>query len=180
MTDSPLASPPPPRRNFVIYFMAIMLVMSAITFVAFTYVARSSKAQRREISQKNLQEIHHALKSFAADPQNKQQYPAEIQTLAPKHLNNPDVFSHPAWPNRAGYVYVPGVQSSDPPETIVVYENVPAGKEKLGRLTLSLNGEVHMWDEVDFKSKIMAQEALWKSQNRSWQPVAVEPLIQVK
>ena len=176
MTASTLSSPPPPRRNFVIYFMGIMLVASAITFVCFTYAAHTSKAQRREISLNNLRSIHQALKAFVDDAENQKRFPTELKMLAPKYLKDENALSHPAWPNRAGYVYVVGVQISDPAETIFVYENVPAGKEKLGRLTLSLNGEVHMWDEAAFQALIAAQQALWKSQNRLWRAVAVEPL----
>jgi hypothetical protein len=181
VTATPLQSPPPPRRNFVIYFMGIMFVASAITFMCFTYAARESKAQRREFSQHNLHTIHQALNAFADDAQNHGQFPEELQWLAPKYLKDENALSHPSWPNRAGYMYVAGVQKSDPAsETVIVFENVPAGKEKLGRLALTLNGEVHMWNENEFQVKMTSQEARWKSLNRTWQATPVEPLIQVK
>jgi hypothetical protein len=181
VTDTPPQSPPAPRRNFVIYFMGLMFVASAITFVCFTYAARESKAHRREISRRNLRTIHQALMAIADDAQNHGQFPDELQKLSPQYLKDENALSHPSWPDRAGYMYVSDVQKTDPAaETVIVFENVPAGKEKLGRLALTLNGEVHMWSEMEFQAKMTSQEARWKSLNRVWRTTPVEPLTQVK
>jgi hypothetical protein len=183
VTDTPHTTEKP-RRNFLLYFMGLMLLATAATFICFTHVARISKAERSEASRKNLLAFHQALKSFSEAPQNTGQFPEDLKALYPQYLKNADVFFHPAWPDRDGYVYVYGVKprgaNADSADTILVFENIPPGKEKLGRLILFLSGEVHMWAEAEFQSRISAQESVWKSQGRSWLALPAAPPTQVK
>ena len=168
-----MADAPSPRRNFTLYFVLAMGIISVGVFFSFRSTMRSSLAERRETSRAHLQSIHSALKSFAALPENHAAFPDELQNLYPKFIADGETFFHPAWPERSGYVYVPGIRPSDPPTTIVVYENIPPGKERLQRLVLNLDGSIATLNETDFQQTLMSQASLWQGEKRQWQPQPV-------
>ena len=162
-----------PRRNFTLYFILTMGLISAGVFFSFRSTMRSSLAERSEVSRTHLQAIHSALKSFAAASENKSAFPDELQSLYPKFITDGEMFFHPAWPERPGYVYIPGVRPSDPPTTIMVFENLPPGKERLQRLALALDGSILSLNEAGFQQRLATQASLWQGEKRQWQPQPV-------
>ena len=153
-----------PRRNFALLFIIALLLASAATFAVFTYVARTGKAQRREVSRANLIKMHEALQAYARE---NGRFPDDLSALQPRFLQAEDVI-HPAWPERPGYMYVAGVQSVDPPESVLVFENLPERKVKLGRLAVTLQGQVQELNEADFQQRLSAQELRYKEKKRAW------------
>jgi len=164
---------PSPRRNFTLYFILAMGIISVGVFFSFRSTMRSSLAERRETSRTHLQTIYNGLKAFAAIPENNTAFPAELQSLFPKFIADGETFFHPAWPEQPGYVYISGVRPSDLPATIVVYENIPPGKERLQRLVLNLDGSILSLNEADFQQRLALQASLWQGEKRQWQPQPV-------
>jgi len=107
-----------------------------------------------------------ALKAYAKDHDG--QFPATLAELIPKYQPDAYIFTHPAWPDRPGYIYIPGVRASDLPATIVLFENTPPDKPKLNRLIKRLDGETEALTPNDFHSRIAAQSATWQSDKRVW------------
>lgn len=167
-----MADATPSRRNFTLYFILVMLAISAGVFFSFRGMMRNSVAERREVSRAHLQAIYTALQRFAA-PENNGAFPDQLQALYPKFISDGETFFHPAWPERPGYVYVPGVRSIDPPTTIIVYENIPTGKQRLPRLVLLLDGSIQSLEESEFEKRMAAQASLWQGEKRPWQPSPV-------
>jgi hypothetical protein len=164
-----MADAKPSRRNFTLYFILVMLAISAGVFFSFRGMMRSSVAMRSEVSRAHLQAIYTALKRCAA-PENKGAFPDDLQALYPKFISDGATFIHPAWPERPGYVYVSGVRPNDPPTTMIVYENIPESKQRLPRLVLMLDGSILSLEEGDFEKRLTSQASLWQGEKRPWQP----------
>jgi hypothetical protein len=177
MSEPPVIKPRTPsglQKHFTLLFMLAMLLAGVAIFVAFTNAARTSKAERRETSAANLTAMFHALKAYSKD--NGGNYPQQLTVLHPRYIPDASTFIHPSWPERIGYVYVSGFKDENvhDPETILIYENVPEGKEKLGRQVLTSDGQVHVWNEADFQQRIRAQQASAAAQKREIELLPVD------
>ena len=119
-------------------------------------------AERRAYSAKNLAEMGKLL--LAAD------FPDDPNALL---AAQPALVINPSWPEQVGYVYVRGTKATDEPGTIVLYENVPPEKRKIGRQVLLRSGSVEMCTEDDFQKRKQEQEKRWSAERRPWQLVPV-------
>jgi len=161
----------PARRNFTLIFVLTLGVISVFVFVMFRGMMRDSLEQRRDVSRAHLKELFQGLQRYGAD--NKSAFPEELSSLHPKYVHDRDVFFHPAWPDRPGYVYITGLRPSDGRETIAIFENLPSEKERLPRLVLTLSGDVLALDKSQFEQRLTAQASLWRADKRQWLPEPV-------
>lgn len=167
VTASGVTSGAPARRNFTLYFILLLGVISAITFYYFTAYARSSVEHRKEINRSNLAAIGAALKKHALD----ERLPADL----PAGTLPPQTFTNPSWPEQAGYMLVTGVRLTDAPETILVFENTPPAKRKLGRHVLTLDGRIEVVSEDRLQERLDALQFKWKAESRPWRVSALFP-----
>jgi hypothetical protein len=171
MDSSKQSNVRPARRNFTLYFVLILAVISAGVFFAFRDMMRSSVEQRRETSRAHLKALFQALRNYAAE--NNGSFPDELNRLYPKYVQDRDVFFHPAWPDRPGYVYITDLRSVDGSETIAIFENIPAEKGKLQCLALTLGGSIVPLDGSQLEQRLEAQASVWRTEKRQWLPKPV-------
>ncbi len=153
-----------PRRNFTLFFILALGAAAAGTFFVFSSYARSSVKTRRDASRANLQALAGALSAYATGGAYPQDPAPALAIVLPEQRINP------SWPEGPGYVYVSGVSKNDPPETLLLYENVPPQKARMGRLVSLLNGEPRQLEEPAFQERLRAQEELWRASGRRWNP----------
>lgn len=158
--------------RFAILFVLALAVVSAATFFVFTHYQRQMAEERRAFSASRLAHFRTLLNGYA---QLHSGNLPEHAFVFLEHLDGKELI-HPAWPEQAGYVYVGGAHSStDNPASILIYENVPERKRKLGFQVLRLDGRVDWLSQQDFVSALQAQEAAWKKKGRVWQPEEIVP-----
>jgi hypothetical protein len=153
--------------RFVILFVTVLLALSALIFWTFRAYQRAQAEARSAASVTNLSQLKEAIDHWRNDKSGR--YPTHVSELlehAPLNLN----LTHPSWPDQPGYVYVTGVQATDAPDSIVIFENVPERKRKLGYHVLRLNGKVDWLSREDFSQAIQAQEERWRASSRIWRP----------
>jgi len=152
--------PPGTRRNFTLFFILVIGICAVVTFVVFRSYARSSIDQRREVNRANLSLIAAALKARAMEGQ--------LPSTLARDAVATHVLINPSWPEQAGYMYVTGARLSDPAETILLFENTPAQKQKLGRHALRMDGRVEVLAETALQEKLAQQQNFWVEQKRVW------------
>jgi|GEM_PF-2552022 len=158
-----------PSARFAIVFMLLLAGISAGIYVGFSRFQRGMAGERKEASARNIVVIAKALTAYAAKHDGL--YPERIGLLTRDELPDDTVFIHWAWPDRAGYIYSPGVRSDDAPDqTLLVYENVPERKRKLGIQALLASGKIVTLEEAEFTDRVKKQEAAWKQTGRIWLP----------
>lgn len=166
------------RRNFTLILIGILGLVSIGVFVTFSYFARTGFHERRDISRANLITMARALKTYALD--NNNQFPYDPHVLTDKYGCDGNTFINPSWPDACGYMYVSGfnpmIESTGTTlwqDTILLFENVPESKQKLGRLVATLDGEIHLWHEELFQKRLAQQKNLSETQGRRWRIVAL-------
>lgn len=160
-----------PSARFAIGFVLVLAVISGGVYLAFSNFQRQAAERRRMASQENLVEIHEALSDYAA--KNKGLFPERAALLLPNYLTNGRALINPAWPDETGYIYIPGARNDDSQDTILVYENVPARKRKLGIQVLIRSGSIYTMAESKFEEALKVQEEMWKRTGRVWLPDAM-------
>lgn len=158
----------PKRSHFTLYFILVTGAAGLASFFVFRNTALSGLNERREASRANLAAMVRGLKTYS-------EFPGDLWALHPGCIRDAVTFVSPSWPESAGYVYVAGARAGDSPDTIVVYENVPDGKQKLGRQAATLDGKVLTMTEAQFQERLKAQQAAWNAQGRAWRLVPVQP-----
>jgi hypothetical protein len=154
---------PPQRRNFTLFFLALIGIVVVATFFTFTYFQRQGLAKRRAESRENLREIARRLRSL--DP-----IPEEPAVLILRESSDKNLLTSPSWPDQPGYFFIPGVRSTDPPATLLAYENIPPGKRKIARFVATLDGEINELSDADFQCRLDEQTEAWKKDNRPLRP----------
>ncbi len=162
-----------PSARFAIVFMLTLAAISGGVFVAFSTYQRAMFTSRRETSAQNLTGIGAALKAYAA--KNRGRYPERAALLTPEYLPNAGNLTHPAWPEQPGYVYIPGMRTDDSTASLLVYENVPEYKRKLGIQALFSDGRIETLKEAEIEIKLKNQEEAWKRTGRVWMPEMMTP-----
>ena len=162
-----------PSARFAIVFMLTLAAISGGVFVAFSTYQRAMFTSRRETSAQNLTGIGAALKAYAAN--NGGRYPERAALLTQEYLPDEHVLIHPAWPEQPGYVYIPGQRAEDSPQTLLLYENVPEHKRKLGIQALFSDGRIETLKEAEIEIKLKNQEEAWKRTGRVWMPEMMTP-----
>jgi hypothetical protein len=161
------AAPTPPsqtRRNFTLVFLALIGLAVGATFFTFRHFAREGFAKRRSESRENIREL--ALRLRTLDP-----VPEDVETAALHFPQDKPLLTSPSWPDQPGYFFVPEVRvSSDPPSTLLLYENVPMGKQKIGRWIARADGEVEEVSEAEFQQRLNAQRSAWEVSGRPFHP----------
>jgi uncharacterized protein YbgA (DUF1722 family) len=64
---------------------------------------------------------------------------------------------------------------ADPPDTILIYENVPPEKRKLGRLVARADGSIEQLSETQFEERLNALKSRFAEQKRTWNVLPVDP-----
>ena len=176
MSSAPSASSAvknPRRPNFVIFFLIFVGVCGFAGFMTLRYAAKSGVAARREQSREHLLALGKLLSERVSRAERS--YPHDFAGLI--DASHADLTVNPAWPDEAGYIYVTGVRSDDPPDSLLLFENVPPEKRKLGRLVLRLDGKVELLTEDQFQQRLDAQRMSREAVQRPWrtEAVAVRP-----
>ena len=163
MPESADKTPHKPRHfNFAIPFIVVSGLLGIGGFLLLRSTAQNGVVERRAYSAKNLHELGKLLENAG--------FPDDPNTL----LNaQPGLAINPSWPEQVGYVYVRGTKATDEPTAIVLYENVPPEKRKIGRQALLRNGTVEMFTEDEFQKRKQQQEQRWSADHRPWQLVPV-------
>ncbi len=166
-----MSSAPPAvkKSNFVIFFLIIVGICGAAGFLTLRYVALQGVAARRAQSRERLLAMGKLLADRANT--NEGRYPDKIDEVLGAHQT--ELATNPSWPDEAGYVYVTGVRNSDPPESLLVYENVPPEKRKIGRLVLRRDATVELLTEDQFQKRLSDQESRASAQQRPWRTETV-------
>ena len=151
----------------MIVFVLVLLAVSALVFFEFSHYQRAKSELRRKASVLSLLRLEMLLEQFAQA--HNGQYPAHASAILETAATDLDL-SHPSWPEQSGYVYVTGIRLSDEPATIVIYENVPERKRKLGFQVLRVSGKVDWLSQDDFAAALRDQEERWSKKGRVWKP----------
>jgi len=166
----------PLRRNFLVLFLLITGIIGAGFFFGLRYSAASGIAERKSEIRRNLNRMLLALTTYAQN--NAGAFPDDIVTLFPKYVSDPEIFVNPSWPDEIGYMYVTGVCTGSVPDssdTLLIFENVPPEKRKLGRLVVQLDGKVEQLTEPQFQERLTALKARWSEQKRDLKLAPVDP-----
>ncbi len=158
-----------------VFSILFMLTLAAIAFgvyLTFSTFHRNMAAQRKEASAKNLAGISTALNSYAS--KHDAHFPERVSQLTREFLPDESILIHAAWPDRPGYIFIPGSRPDDDKDrTLLVFENVPERKRKLGIQVLWLSGKIETLSEANLVVQITAQESAWKHTQRIWLPEAM-------
>ncbi len=158
--------------RFAILFLLTLAAASTLVFFAFSSYQRKMAAQRRDDSRANLETIDRAIRLYSK--QNGGAFPEHASRLTRDYLPNRGTFVNAAWPEQPGYIYIPGsIAANSTGAIILVHENVPERKRKLGIQVLFLDGRIGLLTEREFVDKLNAQESAWKSSGRVWSPEAL-------
>ena len=156
---------------FAIGFIAALLAVSALVFLTFTYYQRTMAEARRLESAKNLKMIRAALLNYA---KTSGHFPVSPSELSGIFKGNAEFLIHPSWPEQAGYVYISGSDPKDfAPEIMMVFENVPDRKRKLGRQSVNVDGNVKYWTDEDFERALAYHEKTWKIAPKPWRLIEI-------
>jgi hypothetical protein len=169
MSSDPSAAPPSGakekrRPKFIFFFLLFVGICSAAGFLTLRYAAQQGVASRREQSRGHLQALGNILAARAATAAG--QFPGSVAGLI--DAQDAGLAVNPSWPDEDGYIYVTGVRASDPPESLLLYENVPPEKRKIGRLVLRLDGSIELLAEGAFQQRLKAQEIARAAAERPW------------
>ncbi len=157
------ADPPKPKPfNFAIPFIVVSGLLGIGGFLLLRGTARSGVIERRGYSAKNLKEMGDLIKSAG--------YPDDPNALL---ADRPGLAINPSWPEQVGYVYISKVKATDAADTMVLFENVPPEKRKIGRQVLLQSGNVELIPEDAFQTRLKELEARWSTEHRPWQLVPV-------
>lgn len=155
---------PQKRFNFAVPFILVSGVLGIAGFLVLRGAAQSGVAERKNESRAHLALLGQLLQSagYPDDP---------AATIAP----HPEATINPSWPDQVGYVYICGIQGAgkDTPETVVLFENVPPEKQKLGRLALRVDGSVELLTESALQERLRAMESRWSVDHRPWRKVPI-------
>jgi hypothetical protein len=157
--------------RFAVLFVLALALVSTGVFLVFSHYQRVGAEERRELSAAHLARFKQFLNSYAE--RHNGNFP-ERALIFQDALKTDDLI-HPSWPEQPGYVYVTDARASDEANTIVIYENVPERKRKLGFQILRRDGRIEWLSQQDFVSALQAQEALWKKSGRLWKPEEIVP-----
>src|SRR5579862_89405 len=157
---------------FTVVFVLTLLLISAAVFVVFTHFQRTLAEERRTRSAQNLETLRDVIRAYAAGHNGA--LPARAAEIATR-VKSPEDLLHPAWPNQPGYVYIPGAQPSDGDDSILIYENAPESKRKLGFQVLLVNGKIEALSRDAFLDVLSSQEEFWKQKGRFWSPEELIP-----
>ena len=128
--------------------------------------------QRQAASRQNMLTIFKGLTLYAENHGNS--FPDDPHILYDKYVTDLNTFTSPLWPDETAYTYVSGVQKSDAPTTILLIENAPAQKARMGRHVLMLDGHIEHLLDTEAASRLSAQEEKWKAAGRRWKLVPIE------
>ena len=146
------------------HFILGLLLVSAGVFFTFSHYQRRMFAQRRIQGAQNLTDIGHAIHKLALEHGGR--FPESTFEIEERFASEPVKLFSPSWPLQC-YIYVFGAQSTDDAaRTVLVYENVPGDKRKLGRQVLFLDGGVKVLSESEFEALIAAQQSRRKESGR--------------
>jgi hypothetical protein len=169
---------PSTKQNFLAIFLIVVGLIGGVFFFGLRHFAAVGIAERKSENRAHLSKLVQAFKSYAQDSGGA--FPDDPLAVYPKLVDDIDVFVNPSWPDDSGYVYVRGIRQADPTDTIVLFENVPTEKRKLGRLLAKLDGTIEQLTEAQFQEKLKAQEACWTEQKRGWRVLLIDPRKQLK
>jgi hypothetical protein len=156
-------SPHPPKRfNFAVPFILVSGLLGIAGFLLLRSTAQSGVAERKNESRANLALMAQLLKAAG--------YPDDPNAAIASH---PEAAINPSWPEQIGYVYVSGIHSTDPESSVVLFENVPPEKQKLGRLVARLDGTVELLTEGALQERLHAMEARWSAEHRPWRKIPI-------
>jgi hypothetical protein len=166
------------KRNFLVLFLLVTAVIGGGFFFGLRYSAASGIAGRKKEIRANLGRIVAALKTYSQTAGGNGLLPDDPLAVYPKFIDDPEVFVNPSWPDEIGYSYVTGVRTgaeTDAPDTILIYENVPPEKRKLGRLVARADGSIEQLSETQFEERLNALKSRFAEQKRTWNVLPVDP-----
>jgi hypothetical protein len=161
------ASKPLHSPRFLIVFVAALLAVGALAFYGFSTFQTQAAALRQKQSWLNLIVMRNELNAFAHE--HGGHFPTALNEWLPNVPSAQRI--NPAWPDEPGYVYIPGAALGDNPEdTILIYENTPARKRKLGTFALRNDGCVDRFSDAELGARLDRQKRSWKLKERLWSP----------
>lgn len=169
-----MADAAPRSVRFSILFIGTLALISLSVFFIFKWAQSAAFTERREKSFQNLQAMGRVVEEFTKA--HNGQFPDTLEPLQEAFKNDPLKLVHPAWMDQPGYVLIPGViRANDGDSAIVIYENVPEGRRKIGRQVLRANGQIEFLDDGAFEQRIREQRASFEKWQRQWVTLEIVP-----